>query len=800
MGPGISSNYDNINYVFTAGCWKVHSAVHKRNNERVCLWQIDKDELEKLIYDPSDQAEYLQNTLNSIQKARKLRHPQILKILEVQEQTTNLAFSSEPVSSYLRAFIGELEIYDSTYIGYQILKGLSFLHNDAKMIHLGLKPSIVFLNESLEVKLLGFDWSVSYIPDSGPTNLPFPTLRISPSHPDIKYVAPEIVKSHECYPQSDIFSFGCLFYEILSSKLPRPVRNLNDVCVPITLNPLPRDINGEFYRLISQCLQQNPASRPTASTLLSQEAFQSTQLKVLRYLDMIITKDAKDKFGFFKGLSKIIHDFSPMIIKVKILPILISECKSDIRFAPVLLGTIFSVSEKFTVSEFTNEIFKKLSFLTTVEDPPQVTIALVQSLPLLLEKTEPSLHKDCIYPILFRSLQSNNLTLRNECMKKLPGIIKKLPENIINTKLLPQIVDLLADIKNSQDINPLLSSIAMCLPQIDCDVFLLEQFPKVFYAWKKNQTKESTEMMMEIIENLKGNERNIMARAMQVAASIVSANVAEPYVKKRMCNWMINTIERFKAVNALDRAYNKPEIAMPAKKRENRIEDLTKSSNNVQQIENSNIFQPQNSNNISFNSNNMPFNNSNNNISFNSNSNASFNGNNNSSFNSNSNASFNANFQPKNNINQRSNDAMFNSNFQPQNNFNDFGQRNNSNLMFGNVNSQQSANNFNDFVPNNSSSNAAFGFPQQKSAKSQDFQYSNSSSQGDLLFGSSNTSSQDLMFNSAQNGFGFSGSNDFAFDAQHRNVKPTPGRTIRETPANGMQLPAPKSNDLLDLF
>ena len=72
MGPGISSNYDNITYVFNAGCWKVHSAIHKVDNERVCLWEIDKDELDKMITDEAMQNEYLQKLLDGIQKCKKL--------------------------------------------------------------------------------------------------------------------------------------------------------------------------------------------------------------------------------------------------------------------------------------------------------------------------------------------------------------------------------------------------------------------------------------------------------------------------------------------------------------------------------------------------------------------------------------------------------------------------------------------------------------------------------------------------------------------------------------------------------
>ena len=575
MGPGISSNYDNITYVFNAGCWKVHSAIHKVDNERVCLWEIDKDELDKMITDEAMQNEYLQKLLDGIQKCKKLRHPNVLKILEIQDNLSKLSFCSEPVSSTLEALISDLKM-DAGYIGYQIMNALSFLHNDAKMIHLGLCPSSMFLNESLDIKLFGFNWAINYVPETYPVQLPFYSYKIGLLYPNPNYVAPEIVNRSICYPQSDLYSFGCIMYEMLYGKTLRNIHTMNDFNLPIYLNTFSQDIPQEYIHLISTCLQQDFSNRLCSSGLMKHDVFQTTQVKVLRYLDLIITKDPKDKFGFFKGLSKVIHDFSPMTMRVKILPVLIKECKADIRFAPVLLGTIFAMSEKFTVTEFTNYIFKNISFLINVEDPPQVSIALIQSITLLLDKTDPSLHSDCIYPIIFRALKSNKTVLKKECIKKLPSIIEKLPENIIRTNLLPIIVNLIFSSKDIDSLVSLLSTIPISLKKYDNDAFLLEYFPKVFHSWKNNQNPASSECMLKIIECLNASSKNIMSRALQAASSVASSSFTEPYVKKRLCNWMINTITQFTNTNSLNCSFNKPNIQMPMKKE--KIEDPKQTS------------------------------------------------------------------------------------------------------------------------------------------------------------------------------------------------------------------------------
>ena len=559
MGPGISANYDQVTYIFTSGCWKVHSAISKASNERVCLWTIDQQLLKDYI--PSDaQQLFLQGYKDCLDKMRKFRHPRILKIIQIQDTLPDLAFSSEPVSSCLTTLIGSLDKTDVSYIGFQILDGLNFLHNEAKMIYLGLSPIAVYLNETLTVKLFDFNWATPCIAPNAPNSLPFPKYEMEPFMPNISYVAPEVVINKQCYPHSDIFSFCCLLYEMLTSKKLRKFRRLVDFDPYVNHASYALNIPDEFSTLLTQCFQASqPTQRPATSSVINYEPFQTIQVKVLRYLDMIITKDPKDKFGFFKGLSKVITDFSPMMTKAKILPILIEECKTDKRFAPVLLGTIFLVSEKFSVTDFTNEVFKNISYLINVTDPPHIAIALLQGIPLLLDKTEKSLHNDCIYPIIFNSIKSTNPFIQKECLKQLPGIVEKLSESAIRTVLLSKLIELATTTTDPNIVSSSLSTISICLPKIDNDSFLLEHFPNCYKAWKKNSTNEVSEAMIKIILALKASNKNIMSRAMQAASSIASSPKCEPYNQKKLCNWMINTLTSFKSTNSLDRPIEKPQ-------------------------------------------------------------------------------------------------------------------------------------------------------------------------------------------------------------------------------------------------
>jgi len=562
MGPGLSSNYDQINPVFNVSFWKVHSAVHKATADKVSLWMIDSALLNEKIPNKTDQEKYLTGFLSGIQKLKKFRHPNLLKIIEVQEKITDLAFSSEPVSSSLVSLIGNFDNTDATYIGYQLAEAMNFLHKNAKTAHLGLSPEAVFLDESLNIKLFNFNWTSS-IASNNSVQAPFSQYTSEASLPPVCYSSPEMVSNKSIDFHTDVFSFALIFVHCVTGK---PLLNYNSHRdYDVGRNPISSvsGISPNIYSLLSECLQVNPQSRPDFAQIVSNDAFQSVNLKVLRYLDLIIAKDPKDKFGFFKGLSKAVGSFSPLLCKGKILPVLIEECKNDVRFAPVLLGSIFLASGSFSVNEFTNIVFKKISFLVSITDPPQVSIALIQHLPLILEKTDTKLHNDCVYPIIFHALQSTDSGLQKECLKKLPLVVEKIHESAIQTSLLPKLAEVAINSSEPSMVASSISCVAICLNKADNESFLRSILPKVYEAWKKHQSAPVAAAMLEVIETVKATNKTMMSRAIPVAADITSNPVAEPYVQKRLCNWMIRTINGYKESGKLDQVDDPQPVAKP---------------------------------------------------------------------------------------------------------------------------------------------------------------------------------------------------------------------------------------------
>ncbi|KAI0850731.1 kinase-like protein [Daldinia vernicosa] len=130
------------------------------------------------------------------------------------------------------------------------------------ILHRDLKPENVFLGENNSVKLGDFglskmiqshDFASTYV------GTPF-------------YMSPEICAAERYTLKSDIWSLGCIIYELCAREPPfnakthfQLVQKIKEGKVP----PLPRVYSGELMAVIKDCLRVNPDHRPDTATLLN---------------------------------------------------------------------------------------------------------------------------------------------------------------------------------------------------------------------------------------------------------------------------------------------------------------------------------------------------------------------------------------------------------------------------------------------------------------------------------------------------------------------------------------------------
>ncbi|KAK4453377.1 G2-specific protein kinase nim-1 [Podospora aff. communis PSN243] len=133
--------------------------------------------------------------------------------------------------------------------------GMTILHRD-------LKPENVFLGEDNSVKLGDFGLSkVMQSHDFASTYVGTPF-----------YMSPEICAAEKYTLKSDIWSLGCIIYELCSREPPFNAKSHFQLVQKIKegkIAPLPAIYSAELMAVIKDCLRVNPDRRPDTATLLN---------------------------------------------------------------------------------------------------------------------------------------------------------------------------------------------------------------------------------------------------------------------------------------------------------------------------------------------------------------------------------------------------------------------------------------------------------------------------------------------------------------------------------------------------
>ncbi|XP_065829595.1 serine/threonine-protein kinase Nek4-like isoform X2 [Oscarella lobularis] len=146
----------------------------------------------------------------------------------------------------------------------QIALALQYLH-DQNILHRDLKTQNIFLNKRDIVKV--GDLGIARILES-PADMA--TTLIGTPY----YMSPELFSNQPYNYKSDVWSLGCVVYEMTTLKHAFSARNMSGLVFRILrgkIPPMPTQYSLELCELIQAMLSQSPAKRPSINRILRNE-------------------------------------------------------------------------------------------------------------------------------------------------------------------------------------------------------------------------------------------------------------------------------------------------------------------------------------------------------------------------------------------------------------------------------------------------------------------------------------------------------------------------------------------------
>ncbi len=199
----------------------------------------------------------------------QLSHPGIVQVYDAGRTAEGFFIVMELVEGSTFSELleqGKLSISAVVKVGRQVCSALAHAHG-RRIIHRDIKPSNLLWTGGRRVKLTDFGLARALDESLGqvltrPAGTPF-------------YMAPEQIRGEPVDPRTDIYSLGCVLFELLCNCSPFAGEG-NSIFHHLNTQPCdPRDFRldapAPLAELVRHCLHKNPEERPSSAAVVARE-------------------------------------------------------------------------------------------------------------------------------------------------------------------------------------------------------------------------------------------------------------------------------------------------------------------------------------------------------------------------------------------------------------------------------------------------------------------------------------------------------------------------------------------------
>jgi serine/threonine protein kinase/Tfp pilus assembly protein PilF len=294
--------YEIVSLLGEGGMGQVYRARDPRLGREIALKVLTKDS--------AQDAEAIGRFEREARAVASLSHPNIIAIHDFgRHEGTFFVVTELLEGKTLRDAIRSVPMgwRRAVDIGADVAEGLAAAHAKS-IVHRDLKPENIFLTDDGRVKILDFGLAQTDPLLATRDEANIPTTKWFQTHPGtvigtLGYMAPEQLRGESVDASADIFSLGCILFELVTAKRPFHRESGAATIAAILKEELPRDeltanVPPEVQRIIENCVEKSVAvrfqsARDLALTLRAIGSSATVQADLVKQIAKRTSKRAK---------------------------------------------------------------------------------------------------------------------------------------------------------------------------------------------------------------------------------------------------------------------------------------------------------------------------------------------------------------------------------------------------------------------------------------------------------------------------------------------------------------------------